>query len=229
MAIYIYADESGVFDPKNNDKFVMGGIILLNRDDRDIQRRKYLSVERIIRSSQNFERHNELKASILKPKFKYKLYRSLGESHRFAVIVDQKRIHEEICKHKKSKQRYLDYAFKIAVKRALQELIYKGKINPDYSGEVQVFMDEHTTATDGKYELREALEQELIIGTFNPEYNIHFKPVFPNASCVKFSMKDSQTEILIRAADIVANRVYHHAKSNSLEKIRDSVKLVLLP
>jgi hypothetical protein len=28
-------------------------------------------------------------------------------------------------------------------------------------------MDEHTTATDGRYELREALEMELKIGPYN--------------------------------------------------------------
>jgi len=35
MRIFIYSDESGVFDKKHNDLFVYGGIILLSKEQRD--------------------------------------------------------------------------------------------------------------------------------------------------------------------------------------------------
>lgn len=87
--------------------------------------------------------------------------------HKFAVVVDQTRVRPEIYQHKKSKQRYLDFVFKIAVKRELERLRSARVLANDYAGEIDVRMDEHTTATDGRYELREALEMELKIGTYN--------------------------------------------------------------
>lgn len=37
MNIYVYSDESGVFDKAHNDYFVFGGLILLGTEERDVQ------------------------------------------------------------------------------------------------------------------------------------------------------------------------------------------------
>ncbi len=34
MNIYVYSDESGVFDKEHNDCFVFGGLILLGTEDK---------------------------------------------------------------------------------------------------------------------------------------------------------------------------------------------------
>ena len=41
MNIYIYSDESGVFDKVNNDIYVFAGIIVLEKENKDILTRKY--------------------------------------------------------------------------------------------------------------------------------------------------------------------------------------------
>ncbi|MDU1224784.1 hypothetical protein [Varibaculum cambriense] len=41
MSIFVYADESGVFDHLHNDYFVFGGILLYSKNQRDIMGRKY--------------------------------------------------------------------------------------------------------------------------------------------------------------------------------------------
>ena len=110
MDIYIYSDESGVFDYLHNDYFVFAGVIFFNKQDKDDMERKYIHAENCIRSSNGIVNTEELKACNLSNKNKGKLYRSLNNCLKFAVIIDQKRILKNIFDHKKSKQRYLDYA-----------------------------------------------------------------------------------------------------------------------
>nr|MBQ4319748.1 DUF3800 domain-containing protein [Clostridia bacterium] len=57
--------------------------------------------------------------------------------------------------------------------------------------------------------LRESIEQELRFGIFNFQYNTFHPPLFRNLKQVKVSFRDSKTVTLIRAADIVANRLYY--------------------
>ena len=53
MDIFIYSDESGVFDKKHNDFFVFGGLMFLSKDDKDNFNRKYLNAEKTVRKSES--------------------------------------------------------------------------------------------------------------------------------------------------------------------------------
>lgn len=214
MNIFVYSDESGVFDKVHNDIFVFGGIVFLSKDDRDIMSRKYSAAERIIRSSSKIPTSKELKAATITNSQKGKLYRSLNGCYKFAAIVEQKRVHDHIFVDKKTKQRYLDYVYKIAVKRLLEKLIQNSVFNPSAVENMYFFVDEHTTATNGCYELREGLEQEFRSGTFNWSYNTFYQPLFPQVKCVELKFCNSQSNTLVRAADIVANKVYYRAVTN---------------
>ena len=44
MDIYVYSDESGVFDINHNEYYVYGGVIFLNKNDRDVMNRKYKNI-----------------------------------------------------------------------------------------------------------------------------------------------------------------------------------------
>jgi len=131
--------------------------------------------------------------------------------YKFGVVVDQSRVRDSIMAHKKSKQRYLDYVFKIGVKRLLQQLITDGIIEPDTVENMYFFVDEHTTATNGVYELRETLEEEFKYGMHNLNFSTFYPPLFPKMQAVHLQYCNSETVTLIRAADITANRIYHDA------------------
>ena len=49
MDIYVYSDESGVFDKVHNNVFVFGGLILLGKASKDEWSRRYIAAERAIR------------------------------------------------------------------------------------------------------------------------------------------------------------------------------------
>ena len=48
MNIFVYSDESGVFDVDHNQIYVFAGVIYLSETERDIATRKYVNVENVI-------------------------------------------------------------------------------------------------------------------------------------------------------------------------------------
>lgn len=228
MNIFVYSDESGVFDKINEKNFIFGGLLFLDKESKELHNRKYLNVERIMRNTNGYETQ-ELKATVLSNKDKGKIFRSLNHCLKFGVVINLSEVNEDIFSHKKNKQRYLDYAFKIGLKRVFEQLISRGEIKNSDVKNLYIFCDEHTTATNGIYELREGLEQEFKCGTFNHNFNKFFPPLFPNIDGVDLNFCDSNKKALIRAADIVANRVYFHAKKENINIIEEKVFITRLP
>lgn len=211
MNIFVYSDESGVFDQVHNDVYVYGGIILLSKESKDECTRKYKHAEDIVREFGGYSISQEIKANLVDNKQKGSLFRSLNAFYKFGAVVDQKRVRSQIFRDKKTKQRYLDYVYKISLKKALQKLMNLGVINEKDVRNIYIYADEHTTATDGRYELREGLEQEFKFGTFNYEYSCFYKPIFSALESINLNFRNSESHILIRAADIIANHIYHRA------------------
>ncbi len=229
MNIFVYSDESGVFDYLHNNYFVFGGIIFLSRNEKDIATRKYLNAERTLRRNRSYDKCQELKAVYLSNADKGKLFRSSAQYQRFGIIINQNKVHKQIFSNKKDKQRYLDFAYKIGLKNVFEHLIRQKQIKPDEIENLYVNVDEHTTATNGLYELQESLEQEFKNGTYNWNYNVYFPPIFTNLNRVSVSFCNSEHMPLIRAADIIANRLYYLACNNQLALARQNLCLKYLP
>lgn len=221
MNIYVYSDESGVFDRVHNHYFVYGGLIIIGSDSKEEWSRKYAAAEKTIRETGKYNSSYELKATSVSNKEKSKLFRSLNQCYKFGCVVDQDRILSNIWNQKKDKQRYLDYAYKIGIKRAFQDLISREIINPPDVSRLYFSVDEHTTATSGKYELQEGLEQEFRFGTFNYNYLKYFPPIFPALTECKVDFCDSSApnKRLVRASDFVANHIYYLLVSGQADKL----------
>lgn len=215
MNIFVYSDESGVFDVKHNDLFVFGGVILLSKEDKELLSRKYTSAENRTRAKRDYSKQQEIKASFVSNTDKLELYKALSDCYKFGVVVKQKEVNPNIFNDKKSKQRYLDYAYKIGVKRALEELLRNKVIRADDVENIYFFVDEHSTATNGRYELKESLEHEFKHGTFNGSWSIYYPPLFPKAKLIDLKFCDSASVLLVRAADIVANRIFYLERQNA--------------
>lgn len=227
MDLFIYSDESGVFDKEHNEIYIYGGLIFLGKEQKDSYARKYIAAEKVLRG-RKYAADEELKACRISNKENGKLYRSMNGAIRFGVIVNQKKVLDRIFQSKKDKQRYLDYVYKIGLKKALQKMLVEGSIEKNSIEDVHVFTDEHTTATNGRYELREGLEQELKNGTYNMQYDKFFPPVFETLGGIELKNCDSSKVPLIRAADIVANRIYFMALNRNIEKL-EGIYLTTLP
>lgn len=227
MDIYVYSDESGVFDYVHNEYYVYGGLIILGKEDKDSLERKYKTAEKSI--SGNYPPGVELKASLIKPKHRATLFRSANRYYKFGVVIDQSKVIKEIFNNKKSKQRYLDYAYKIGVKNAFSKLLDLGVINKEEVENIHFFIDEHTTATDGRYELRESLLQEFKEGTFNKNYQLFFEPIFPTLKGLDLVYCNSAKKALVRTSDVIANRIYYEIMHGNDPCIRENLFIKYLP
>ena len=228
MKIFIYADESGVFDVKHYDYYVFAWVLCLGKEAENTAR-KYLAIEKNLKEKDTYSGLDELKAFNLWPNHKMQLYRSLNSVYRGSVVIDQNRVNKNIFAVKKTKQRFLDYAFKRGVKEHLMKLVANGDLRDVDVKHLRFALDEHTTATNGKYELKEALIEELKHGTFNYTYQCFFKPPFPGIESLNLKYCDSRSKTLIRAADIVANVTLHNAMKDSLDKLEDRQFIMRLP
>ena len=78
MNIFVYTDESGVFDKKHEDIYVFGGVIFLDANSKDDAGRKYIGAEKKLRRNHRKYEKGELKACRLSNKHKSSLFRSLN-------------------------------------------------------------------------------------------------------------------------------------------------------
>lgn len=104
MDLYIYSDESGVFDKVHNEIFVFGGLVFIGKEEKDEYSRRYIVAENAIRRGK-YLKSDELKASKINNNEKGKLYRSLNGAIKFGIIINQKRVLDRIFDNKKDKQR----------------------------------------------------------------------------------------------------------------------------
>ena len=185
----------------------------MGKEEKDVASRMYSKAEKDIRTALKVERGTEIKASTIPNRDKAKLYRSLNGFHKFGAVVNQKSVLPRIFKSKKDKQRYLDYVYKIAVKRCLQSIMKNGLLPENHTGNLFFFVDEHTTATNGRYELREGLEQEFKLGTYNWNYSTFHPPILPSMGSLHLEFCNSASKPLVRAADIVANKILYSVSS----------------
>ena len=151
----------------------------------------------------------------------------MNNYYKFAVVIRQNQLNINIFNHKKSKQRFLDYAYKIGLKSLLQKLIKEKVIDPKQINNIWVYPDEHTTATDGRYELTEGLLREYKYGTFNDNWQNFFPPILPDMKGLVVTLCNSSSTTLVRAADIIANHVYHCAEKEDIDSIKNNDYLVI--
>lgn len=116
QSVYIYSDESGVFDKTHHKLFVYSGLACVGQDKASILTRNYLLAEKAIRKSPKYKDKPELKACILEKDDKRKLYRVIGDCYKFVIEVDLSKLQDERFSSRLNQQRYLDYAFKRGIK-----------------------------------------------------------------------------------------------------------------
>lgn len=228
QSIYIYSDESGVFDKYHNDIFIYGGIVCIGQDISSILSRKYLLAEKSLRKSPKYKNKAELKASMLDNSDKRKLYRVIEDCYKFIVAVDLPKLKNERFESRYSKQRYLDYAYKRGLKGILEKMNSDHVIRLEEEIELKCYVDEQNTSTNGRYSLEETIYNEFKYGVYSGGFD--FKPIARKLETVDIKYCNSETTTLVRSADIFANRVLFEARNTVLEEMLDShTYLIRLP
>lgn len=215
--IYFYFDDSGVFTQNNNvPYFVYGGIYFLDSKSRDSCKNKYKKISKQIKNHLCIE--GELKACKIKNrKYKNALLRVSNSYNTMSLSVSLKDIYPNILGNKKSIHRYKDYVLKRIVKKVLIKEINQNNINPTKPTKLVICVDEQATSTNGYYDLKSSIYEELRFGISNFDYGVRHKNIFYSDLIVEVKYCDSATNWLIQLSDIIANSVWSaYAKKEPL-------------
>lgn len=230
--INIFIDDSGVFvDSEAERFFVYAGYVLVGPGQRFEAHNRYKKLSNDIRTA--LEHNGELKAAHLNrypdgKKYKGSLVRVMKKYDSFACVVDIPNIREVTKIDKLSRYRYKDYCLKVGLKRKLNQMILNGIINPSSPTNLNIFIDEQHTATNGFYELESSIRAEYVHGVGSKMFFTYHAPIFSTKD-VNISVKycDSSKNYLVQAADLLANRIhssYHIVQPN----LRDINKMQIV-
>lgn len=224
--IHFYIDDSGVLHP-NEEHFIYGGYVFLSKYDKDLAKRKYRKL--VMELKKNLGITGELKACMLKRKHKRALYNIMKEQESFYVAVENKKVYPNIMSSTKSRYRYKDYILKRIIKSKVEYFIRNKKIDPYKKVKLFIFIDEQHTATDGYYDLKSSIEEELIYGIINRDYGTFHKAILHSELDIVIEFCDSSTNYLIQASDIFDNRIYNSLKNNepNLREKKNNTNLYL--
>lgn len=233
MKLYVFADESGVFDHAHNELFVYGGIIVLGKHNYDAIVNRHQSLERRLRrEDQSLRNVPEIKAAYLNLKQRKRLFNlQVPQCVRFGVVIDQQKVYEQIYQTKQDKQRFLDYALKRGIKHAIESADTSGLIPKKEINCISIVVDEHSTATSGKYTFEETIDEEFRRGTYSPNYDMSFPPLFSlNFPRIPVAYCDSKKVVGVRIADITANWIYRAYKDypSNQEKLQMLLKSTIV-
>lgn len=217
--IIFFFDDSGVLHKKEvSGYFVYAGYVFTNREELLSARRRYVHANKKLK--ERLGRKDELKAAKLERKHRRALLTPVRQYDSVAVAVNIKKVYDYILADKKSICRYKDYIIKRCVKNKLKRLIANGRINPDDDITVSIYIDEQLTGTNGYYDLRDSIREELRYGIVNFDYGTRHESLFDKDVIVNIFYCDSSKNYMIQASDILANRIWTSFKCNKPE-LRD--------
>lgn len=207
--VYFFFDDSGVFHINEpSGYFVYAGFVFSDRVEMETAKRKYINANRKIKNALGYDRVTELKAAGLASKHKRALLNSVLEYESVSVSVELARVYGYIMENKKSRCRYKDYILKRCIKNKLLDMISRGIIKSDEDTVIDINIDEQLTATDGYYDLRDSISEELQHGIVNFNYGVTHPKVFLCDVRVNIKYCESKNNYLIQASDVLANRIH---------------------
>ncbi|MBN3534448.1 DUF3800 domain-containing protein [Mycoplasma procyoni] len=215
MNFFIYSDESGVLDTKNK-YFIFSLIVFKDLNQRSKIKTLFKDREKrfkkIIFSDEDT---TELKGSLLRENQQLQIMSLLKDVDKICVKVNVEMIYDSIMSNKKSKRRYLDFAFKSGLRSYFEELIFKKEISQTGQYNFYFFVDQHTTSTNGIYDLKETIENDFFSGIFSQSSKSWFTPpLFDKKGNITVQYCDSKNNSYIRMADILANYMFRKINKN---------------
>ncbi len=215
QSIYINIDDSGKL--VNSEKVsIYAGLVFLSKKEKDKFITQYRSIVKDIKCKyckKNIEKCTnnkdcpELKHNMLKAKHIRRLVNYIKKYSVLCCVINNTKVYDNIKENTASRGRFLDYSLKLLIKNTVKELIKENSINPNNSTNLIVNIDEQTTKSNGYYNLREGIFEELKFGIFNYNYSVMHKPILYGDLDVKVSYQKSEKSFSIQAADLVAGTI----------------------
>lgn len=227
QTIYINLDDSGKLSKKEN-VCVYGGIVFLSKEEKDKFITQYRCIVNDTKCHYCKQEKNsncnmncpELKSSNLKSSHKRRIMNYIKKYYTIGCIIENQQIFDYIMKEPASKGRYLDYALRRLIKATIKDLIKEGKINPNLPVKLIINIDEQSTKSNGYYELKEGIKEELFYGIYNFNYNTRHAPILFNSLDIKLTYQHSDKSYVVQAADLIAGTIRHKFIDNKTNRSR---------
>lgn len=100
------------------------------------------------------------------------------------------------------------------VKSIIKKLINTRRIDPSNSVKLVIDIDQQTTKSNGYYDLKNGIYEELKHGIINFNYSRTFKPILFSDLTITLMYKDSSKNYLIQASDLLAGTIRGIALNN---------------
>ena len=215
LELYLFSDESGVFDCHHSTFFITAGLIFPDKATKDSASRRYVEAEKQFRKKSKYKNIPELKAFFLSNQDKRSLFDLTKCYLRFAIIIKMNALDQQrIFKNSRTKQNYLDYTYRHTVNNIISELLSKNMLHDDEDLTVYCTQDQHSTAGTSITILEDAIYHDLHYGERTPgSKNPVNPPLLHSKLNVILKHADSQHNPLIRASDIIANRILYEIKT----------------
>ena len=109
-------------------------------------------------------------------------------------------------------------------------MITDGILSKNEDITISIYIDEQLTATNGYYDLRDSIKEELKHGIINFNYGISYPNVFDANVEVIIHYCDSSTNYMIQASDILANRIWTSYRINNRKlRMKDNQTILTFP
>lgn len=226
--IYINIDDSGKLVDSEKVS-IYAGLVFTSKKEKDKFITQYRSIVKDIKCkycqqdisvcSSNKD-CPELKHNMLKPKHNRQLMNYIKKYSVICCIINNDKVYPNIKNNTASRGRFLDYSLKLLIKQVIKSLIKEERINPNLPIKLIINIDEQTTKTNGYYNLRDGIIEELKYGIFNYNYGFFNVPIVNSDLDVEVCYQKSEKSYLIQASDLVAGtvrRLYLNNMDNSLE------------
>ena len=215
QTVYINIDDSGKLVDTENVA-VYAGLVFISKKEKDKFITQYRSIVKSIQCKyckndpikcSNKNICPELKHNMLKPKHNRQLMNYIKRYSILCCIINNIKVYDSIKENTASRGRFLDYAVKMLIKETVKGLIKEKRINPNIPVKLVINIDEQTTKTNGYYNLKDSIVEELKYGIFNYNYGYVNKPIINSELEVNVCYQKSDKSYLIQASDLIAGTV----------------------
>lgn len=211
--IYVYLDDSGVLS-KNEKCVCYAGLVFLSKVEKDSFVRQYkVILDRIKCDYCSRERNEcnneciEIKNSNIKLKDKRQFMMLIKKYLSYYVLIDNTKIYDHIFRDAPSKGRFTDYAKKMIIKDICKYLLRNVLIGEIDEVSLVLGFDESITRSNGYYDLKDGIIEELKYGMSNYQYGVFHEPILRNLSDVFLYYYDSKKNLAVQASDLIAGSI----------------------
>lgn len=208
--IYINLDDSGKLTKKEKIS-VYAGVIFLSKEEKDkfiTQYRKIINEIKCSYCGQTkgscTKKCKEIKNTNIQKGHKRRVMNYLKNYYKIALVIDNSKVYKSIIANKSSKGRYIDYTIRRLIKSTIEKLIIDKKIDPNKNVRLIINIDEQSTKSNGYYNLKDGLIEELTKGISNFNYDVIYPKILYGKLEILLSYQDSGKSYLVQASDLIA-------------------------